>query len=145
MNARLKIPPAPAADAGESLYAPHQKVYPREVAGRFDTARRAAVFLLLGFFYLGPWLRWDGRQAVLFDLPARKFYLFGLVLWPQDFIFLTWLLVLAGLSLFFLTALAGRLWCGYACPQTVWSEVFVWIERFAEGDRVKRIQLDRAP
>jgi cytochrome c oxidase accessory protein FixG len=145
VNARLKTLHASAADEADSLYARHQKVYPREVTGRFDRARRAAVFLLLGFFYLGPWLRWNGRQAVLFDLPARKFYLFGLVLWPQDFIFLTWLLVLAGLSLFFFTALAGRLWCGYACPQTVWSEVFVWIERQIEGDRARRMKLDRAP
>jgi cytochrome c oxidase accessory protein FixG len=92
-----------------------------------------------------PWIRWDGRQAVLFDLPARKFYIFGLVLWPQDFIFLTWILVLLGLSLFFFTALAGRLWCGFACPQTVWTEVFVWIERLVEGDRARRMKLDRAP
>ncbi len=82
---------------------------------------------------------------MLFDLPARKFCMFGLVLWPQDFIYLTWLLVLFGLSLFFFTALAGRLWCGFACPQTVWTEVFVWIERFVEGDRARRLKLDRAP
>jgi cytochrome c oxidase accessory protein FixG len=134
---------APAA--GNSFYAKHVKVHPREVSGRFNTLRGVAVFALLGIFYGFPWLRWDGRQAVLFDLPARKFYLFGLVLWPQDFIFLTWLLVLAGLSLFFFTALAGRLFCGYACPQTVWTEVFVWIERFVEGDRNRRIKLDHAP
>jgi cytochrome c oxidase accessory protein FixG len=127
------------------MYASRPKRYPREVSGRFDTARRVAIGVLLGLFYLAPWLRWDGRQAVLFDLPARKFYILGLVLWPQDFIFLTWLLVLAGLSLFFFTALAGRLWCGYACPQTAWTEAFVWIERRVEGDRARRMKLDRAP
>jgi cytochrome c oxidase accessory protein FixG len=127
-----------------SFYAKHEKIHPREVIGGFSKLRRIAVFALLGIFYLAPWLSWDGRQAVLFDLPGRKFYIWGLVLWPQDFIFLTWLLVLLGLSLFFFTALAGRLWCGYACPQTVWTEVFVWIEAWIEGDRNKRIKLDRA-
>ncbi len=128
-----------------SFYQKHQKVYSRAVQGRFDRLRRSSVFALLGIYYLLPWARWDGRQAVLFDLPARKFYVFGLVLWPQDFIFLTWLLVLAGLSLFFFTALAGRLWCGYACPQTVWTETFLWIERFVEGDRAKQMKLAKAP
>ena len=137
--------PVPPADEAESFYAKHVKIYPREISGRFNRLRRLAVLALLGLFYLVPWLRWDGRQAVLFDLPARKFWIFGLVLWPQDFIFLTWILVLLGLSLFFVTALAGRLWCGFACPQTVWTEVFVWIERLVEGDRTRRIKLDRAP
>src|SRR5208337_1737533 len=137
-------PPQPP-DEPASFYAKHLKIHPREVFGRFDRLRRLAVFTLLGLFYLGPWLKWDGRQAVLFDLPARKFWILGLVLWPQDFIYLTWILVLLGLSLFFFTALAGRLWCGFACPQTVWTEVFVWIERLVEGDRPKRIKLDRAP
>ena len=103
------------------------------------------MFVLLGIFYAFPWLRWDSRQAVLFDLPARKFYIFGLTFWPQDFFWLAWLLIIAGLSLFFFTALAGRLWCGYACPQTVWTEVFLWIERACEGRRNQRIKLDAAP
>ena len=130
---------------GQVLYAAHQKVYPREVSGRFARLRLAAVLGLLGLFYLMPWVRWDGRQAVLFDLPARKFYIFGLTFFPQDFFLLTWLLIIAALSLFFFTALAGRLWCGYACPQTVWTEVFVWMERLAEGGRAQRIKLDRGP
>jgi cytochrome c oxidase accessory protein FixG len=134
-----------AAGASESLYAKHEKIHPREVDGTYSRLRRTAVLVLLGLFYGVPWLQWSGRQAVLFDLPARKFYIFGLVLWPQDFIFLTWLLVLLGLSLFFFTALAGRLWCGYACPQTVWTEVFVWIESAIEGDRNRRIKLAKAP
>jgi len=129
----------------DSLYARQPKVYPREVDGRYTRLRVAAVFWLLGMFYAFPWVQWDGRQAVLFDLPARKFYVFGLTLWPQDFFYMTWLLVMAGLALFFFTALAGRLWCGYACPQTVWTEVFLWIERRIEGDRNRRIKLDAGP
>jgi cytochrome c oxidase accessory protein FixG len=139
------IPIAIVQDAGDSLYAAQPKVYPREIDGRFARLRLAAVFMLLGLFYLVPWLRWDGRQAVLFDLPARKFYVFGLTFWPQDFFWLTCLLVIAAISLFFFTAIAGRLWCGYACPQTVWTEVFLWIERFCEGRRNQRIKLDSGP
>ena len=129
----------------ESYYVPHQKIYPREVSGTFSTLRVTAAWVLLGLFYVLPWIPWGDRQAILFDLPARKFYLFGLTLWPQDFIFLAWLLVIAALSLFFFTAVAGRLWCGYACPQTVWTEVFLWMERVTEGDRARRIKLDAAP
>src|SRR4249919_3166632 len=127
------------------MYVSERKIYPRDVDGRFQRLRIIAVFVLLGIYYLFPWLQWDGRQAVLFDLAARKFYIFGLAFWPQDFIFLALGLVLAGLTLFFFTAVAGRLWCGYACPQTVWTEVFLWMERWAEGDRNKRIRLDAAP
>jgi cytochrome c oxidase accessory protein FixG len=128
-----------------TLYAKQAKVYPREVDGSFNHLRVGAAFWLLGMFYAFPWVPWNGHQAVLFDLPARKFYVFGLTFWPQDFFYMTWLLVMAGLSLFFFTALAGRLWCGYACPQTVWTEVFLWIERKVEGDRNQRIKLDAAP
>jgi cytochrome c oxidase accessory protein FixG len=136
---------ATASAASESYYAKHRKIYPREVQGRFARLRTTAVFALLGLYYLLPWVNWNGRQAILFDLPARQFHLFGLVMWPQDFIFLTLLLVIAGLTLFFSTALAGRLWCGFACPQTVWTEVFLWMERAIEGDRAHRLKLDRAP
>ena len=135
----------PVEPARESLYLAHQKVYPREIEGRFARLRTLAVWVLLGIYYLLPWLQWNGRQAVLFDLPARKFFILGLVFWPQDFIFLTWLLIIAALSLFFVTAIGGRLWCGFACPQTVWTETFLWMERFAEGDRTARQKLDRAP
>jgi len=131
--------------ADDSYYAPHQKIYPREISGTFSTLRITAAWVLLGVFYLLPWVPWGERQAILFDLPARKFHLFGLTLWPQDFIFLAWLLVIAALSLFFFTAVAGRLWCGYACPQTVWTEVFLWMERVTEGDRARRMKLDAAP
>jgi polyferredoxin len=132
-------------DDQSPLFAAERKIYPRDVSGRHDTLRRVAVVVLLGMFYLFAWLRWDGRQMVLFDLPARKFHVFGLTFWPQDFFFLALLLMIAGLSLFFFTALAGRLWCGYACPQTVWTEAFLWMERRTEGDRARRIKLDAAP
>lgn len=127
-----------------SPYAAQRKVYPREVSGRFARLRNMAVIVLLGFFYALPWASWNHRQAILFDLPARKFFLFGLTLFPQDFYLLTWLLVMAALSLFFFTALAGRLWCGYACPQTVWTEIFLWMERWTEGSRSQQMKLDRA-
>jgi len=131
-------------DSG-ALYVAQQKVYPREVTGRFRRLRTVAATGLLGLFYGLAWLQWNGHQAVLFDLPARKFYIFGLTFLPQDFFFLTWLLVMAALSLFFFTALAGRLWCGYACPQTVWTDVFVWMERITEGNRAQRMKLDKGP
>lgn len=127
------------------LYEKRQKIYPREVHGLFAYLRIASVIILLGLFYGCAWLQWDDRQALLWDLPARKFYVFGLVFWPQDFVYLAFMLIIAGLSLFFFTALAGRLWCGYACPQTVWTETFLWIERLVEGDRSSQMRLDRAP
>lgn len=131
-------------DNSEEFYAKHKKVYPRKVTGLFASLRLSGVFFLLGGYYLVPWMRWDGHQAVLFDLPARKFYIFGLTFWPQDFFYLAALLIIAALSLFFFTALAGRLWCGYACPQTVWTEVFLWIERKVEGSRNQQIKLDKS-
>ncbi len=135
----------PAGDIEGELYQKRQKIYPREVHGIFAVLRTAAVLVLLGLYYIVPWLRWDERQAVLFDLPARKFYLFGMVIWPQDFIYLAALLIIAAMALFFFTALAGRLWCGYACPQTVWTEVFLWMERKIEGSRSQQMKRDRGP
>ena len=132
-------------DAADSLYRKDPKVYPRDVKGSFASLRKLAVVVLLGLYYILPWINWGGHQSVLFDLPARKFYILGLTFWPQDFIFLTLMLIIAGLSLFFVTAVAGRLWCGYACPQTVWTEVFLWMERLVEGDRNKRMKLDASP
>ncbi len=127
----------------ESMYVSERKIYPRDINGYFSKLRKTAVIVLLGLFYGVAWLNWDDRQAVLWDLPARKFYVFGLVFWPQDFFYLALLLIMAGLSLFFFTALAGRMWCGYACPQTVWTEVFIWMERLAEGNRSKQMKLDQ--
>ncbi|HJD43869.1 MAG TPA: cytochrome c oxidase accessory protein CcoG [Candidatus Paenalcaligenes intestinipullorum] len=121
------------------------KIYPRSVTGIFANWRIIMVYFTQIIFYGLPWLQWNGRQAVLFDLGARKFYLFGMVLWPQDVIYLAVLLIISAFSLFLFTAIAGRLFCGYACPQTVYTEIFMWIERKVEGDRVARIRLDEAP
>lgn len=132
-------------DIQSSLYAKREKIYPRQVHGVFAMWRTISVFMLLGIYYITPWFQYGDRQAVLLDLPERKFYVFGITFWPQDFFYFAVLLIVAALSLFFFTAIAGRLWCGYACPQTVWTEVFLWIERKIEGDRPKRIKLDKAP
>ena len=142
------IPIVPAAPEDgtqyQSLYESQQKIYPRSVKGRFVNWRWAFVVLTQLVFYGLPWVQWGGRQAVLFDLASRRFYLFGYVLYPQDFIYLTGLLVVSALSLFLFTAVAGRLWCGFACPQTVYTEIFLWIERKVEGDRNARMKLDDA-
>ena len=142
----------PSAEAGAiaadpemvSLYEAHKKIYPRSVSGLFSNWRWAMVWLTQLVFYGLPWLDWGQRQAVLFDLGARRFYIFNLVLYPQDFIYLTGLLVISALSLFLFTAVAGRLWCGYACPQTVYTEIFLWIEKKFEGDRSARMRRDAA-
>jgi cytochrome c oxidase accessory protein FixG len=126
-----------------SLYEVRRKIYPRAVHGWFAAWRWALVWATQIVFYGGPWLSWNERQAVLFDIAQRKFYLFGLVFWPQDIIYLAVLLIVSALALFLFTALAGRLWCGYACPQTVYTEIFLWIERKIEGDRNARMKLDR--
>jgi cytochrome c oxidase accessory protein FixG len=126
-----------------SLYEVRKKIYPRAVHGWFAAWRWALVWATQLVFYGGAWLTWNERQAVLFDIAARKFYIFGLVFWPQDIIYLTVLLIVAALSLFLFTALAGRLWCGYACPQTVYTEIFLWIERAIEGDRNAQMRLDK--
>jgi cytochrome c oxidase accessory protein FixG len=149
MSAADKKPAAGTRQSDEqvqqSLYAKQQKIYPREVHGLYARLRTLGVLGLLGIYYITPWLRWDGHQAVLLDLPARKFHIFWLTFWPQDFIYLAFLLILAGLTLFFVTAIAGRIWCGYACPQTVWTEAFMWLERKIEGDRMKQQKLDAMP
>ncbi|MEI8327107.1 MAG: cytochrome c oxidase accessory protein CcoG, partial [Betaproteobacteria bacterium] len=127
-----------------SLFEAHKKVYPRSVSGLYSRWRWGLVWLTQLIFYGLPWLQWGQRQAVLFDLEARRFYVFGLVLYPQDFIYLTGLLVISALSLFLFTAVAGRLWCGFSCPQTVYTEIFLWIERRIEGDRSARLRRDAA-
>ena len=125
------------------MYAAREEIYPREAKGRYATLRWACVWITQIVFYGLPWLTWNGRQAILFDLAARKFHIFGLVLWPQDFIYLAALLIIAAYLLFLVTAVAGRVWCGFACPQTVYTEIFMWIERRIEGARSARIRLDR--
>ena len=142
------VPPQGAQDAQGAMispYAAHEKIYPRSVSGFFSNWRWGMVFLTQLVFYGMPWLEWGQRQAVLFDLGSRRFYIFGLVLYPQDFIYLAGLLVISALSLFLFTAVAGRLWCGYACPQTVYTEIFLWIESRVEGDRSARMRRDAQP
>ena len=144
------IPIKPVTSEGSasgflSAYEKQVRIYPRSVKGWFANWRWIMVWVTQIIFYGMPWLQWNGRQAVLFDLNERRFYIFSLVLHPQDLIYLTALLVISALALFFFTAVAGRLWCGYACPQTVYTEIFMWLERRIEGDRSARMRLDAAP
>ena len=144
----IPIMPAPIDAGGDGVFSlTHEpgKVYPRSVGGFFNRLRWVMVWVTQLVFYGIPWLQWNERQAVLFDLAGSRFFIFGLVLHPQDLIYLAVLLVLAALTLFFFTAVAGRLWCGYACPQTVYTEIFLWLERITEGDRLARMRLDQAP
>jgi len=135
----------PENEEQQSLYAKREKIHPRIVLGFFTRLKALSGIILLGLYYISPWLQWDGEQAVLFDLPARKFHILGLTFWPQDFIYLSFLLIIAAITLFLFTTLAGRLWCGFACPQTIWTDAFLWMERLVEGDRSKQIKLDKAP
>ncbi|HPX88961.1 MAG TPA: cytochrome c oxidase accessory protein CcoG [Methylophilaceae bacterium] len=135
----------PLEDVMISLYASQEKIYPRSVSGFFTSWRWVIIWITQLFFYGVPWINWGSRQALLFDLEARRFYIFNLVFYPQDLIYLTAILIISALSLFLFTAVAGRLWCGYACPQTVYTEIFLWIERKIEGDRAARMKLDAAP
>ncbi|HQP67701.1 MAG TPA: cytochrome c oxidase accessory protein CcoG [Quisquiliibacterium sp.] len=144
----IPIKPLSAAGtqkAAASLFESQARIHPRSVSGVFARWRWVMVWVTQAVFYGMPWLQWNGRQAVLFDLLERRFFVFGLVLQPQDLIYLAALLVLSALALFFFTAVAGRLWCGYSCPQTVYTEIFLWVERRLEGDRVARMRLDDAP
>ncbi|MDP3190557.1 cytochrome c oxidase accessory protein CcoG [Rhodoferax sp.] len=140
--------PAPIGAGGDGVFSLTDepgKVYPRSVGGFFTRLRWVMVWVTQLVFYGIPWLQWNERQAVLFDLAGSRFFIFDLVMHPQDLIYLAVLLVLAALTLFFFTAVAGRLWCGYACPQTVYTEIFLWLERVTEGDRLARMRLDNAP
>ncbi len=134
----------PLTEVVISLYEAQDKVYPRSVSGFFTQWRWVMIWLTQLFFYGVPWLEWGNRQALLFNLEAKRFYIFKLVLYPQDLIYLTAILIISALSLFLFTAIAGRLWCGYTCPQTVYTEIFLWIERKIEGDRAARMKLDAA-
>ncbi|MBL8301508.1 MAG: 4Fe-4S binding protein, partial [Ideonella sp.] len=143
------IPIVPAAEAAPhatgSLYAKQPAIYARSVSGWFNNWRWALVWFTQAVFYGLPWIAWNDRPMVLFDLAARRFYIGPLVLYPQDFIYLTGLLILSAYGLFLFTAVAGRLWCGFACPQTVYTEVFMWVERRFEGDRTARMKRDAGP
>jgi cytochrome c oxidase accessory protein FixG len=128
-----------------SLYVSEKKIYARSVEGWYSNWRWALVWVTQLLFYGVPWLQWNGRQGILFDLVERRFYIGGLLFLPQDFIYFAGLLIVCAYGLFLFTAVAGRLWCGYACPQTVYTEIFTWLERKIEGDRVARMKLDAAP
>ena len=143
-SSRHSAPP-PETDDNGSLYAARRKIHPREVTGTYQRLRRIALVLILGAFYTLCWVPWGDRQIILWDLPARRFHILWMTFYPQDFIYAAILLVLAAVTLLFFTALAGRLWCGYTCPQTLWTEMFLWIERKIEGDRAQRIKMDQSP
>jgi cytochrome c oxidase accessory protein FixG len=151
INETIKSPVGSRNNSGDvvieivSLYEAQKKIYPRAVSGLFARWRWGLVWFTQLLFYGLPWLEWNDRQAVLFELASRRFYIFGLVLYPQDFIYLTGLLLISANALFLFTAVAGRLWCGFACPQTVYTGLFLWIEKQFEGDRQARIKLDAAP
>lgn len=145
MNQKNAKALAAAPIVEEGLYKARKKIHARSVTGIFATWRWALVWFTQLLYYGLPWLQWNDRQAVLLDLVNRKFYIFGLVLWPQDVFFLAIILIISAYALFLFTAVAGRLWCGYACPQTVYTEIFLWIEEKIEGNRSARIKLDRAP
>jgi len=136
---------ASVAAGGASLYEARAAIHPKSIHGRFEQLRNMTVWSTMGLYLALPWVQWEGRQAVLFDLPARQFHVFGWTFWPQDFIYLSWLLMVAAFALFLVTVFAGRVYCGYVCPQTTWTRFFTWIEELLEGDRNARIKLDAAP
>ncbi|WP_332670867.1 cytochrome c oxidase accessory protein CcoG [Aromatoleum sp.] len=141
----MHTPTTRASGAHIEFYQKTGKIHPRTTAGRYNSLRRAMVWFSQLLFYGGAWLSWDGRQAFLFDIAERKFYLFGLVLWPQDALLAAVLLIIAATALFLVTAVAGRLFCGFACPQTVYTSIFRWVEARVEGDHIARLRLDEAP
>jgi cytochrome c oxidase accessory protein FixG len=146
---RIDVEPVNAAGR-RPLYRKRVKIFPRDVSGRFRTAKWAVLGAVLGFYYVLPWLRWDRGpaapdQAILIDFPGRRFYFFAIEIWPEEVYYITGLLILAALILFLVSSIAGRVWCGYACPQTVWTDLFMWVERRVEGDRNARMRLDRGP
>ena len=134
----------------QPLYAERIRIYPKAVDGLFRRIKWAVLITLLGIYYLAPWIRWDRGpgvpdQALLIDMPSRRAYFFWIEIWPQEIYYLTGLLLLGALGLFLATSIGGRVWCGFTCPQTVWTDLFMWIERRIEGDRGARIRLDKAP
>jgi len=142
MNDKIKI-----KDVTQSydLYQAHEKIYIRRIKGLFRNLRLGGNIFLFTLFFSGPWYNWDERQAILFDLPARKFHILGVTFWPQDMALLSWFFIIAAFLLFFITVFAGRIWCGYTCPQSAWTWIFVWAEEVTEGKRNRRIKLDSLP
>lgn len=145
-NSKKTIPIVadPAQPVSKSLYEAHQKIYPRTTAGLYKNWRWIMIWITQIIFYGVPWLQWGERQAVLLDISTHRFYIFGLILYPQDLIYLVVILIISALALFLFTAVAGRLWCGFACPQSVYTEIFLWMERLVEGDRAARLRLDES-
>ncbi|HEX6590515.1 MAG TPA: cytochrome c oxidase accessory protein CcoG, partial [Moraxellaceae bacterium] len=150
-NRQIKVKdesPNPVKHVGKEtldLYAKREKIQARSISGLFQNLRIITIWVTMTLFLALPWITWDGRQALLFDLPHRKFYIFWWTFLPQDFFFLSWLLIMAAFTLFAVTVFAGRVYCGYFCPQTVWTKIFMIIEHFTEGERNARIRLDKAP
>jgi len=138
------IPIAPAPGGFMPMYEAQAKIYPRNTFGFFKNWRWVMIWITQIVFYGVPWLQWGERQAMLLDISTHRFYIFGLVLYPQDLIYLVIILIIAALALFLFTAVAGRLWCGFSCPQSVYTEIFLWMERKIEGDRAARIRLDES-
>lgn len=137
-------------DAPIQLFAKQRRIYPRRVWGRYRRLKWIAMAVLLTIYYGAPWLRWNRGehapdQAILIDLSHTRAYFFGIEIWPQEVYFITGLLILAAVGLFFVTSLLGRVWCGYACPQTVWTDLFIWVERIIQGDRNARKKLSEGP
>ncbi|MGE6995586.1 cytochrome c oxidase accessory protein CcoG [Pseudomonas sp. NPDC047961] len=139
------VTPPSKSEASGDLYAAREKIYTRSFSGLFRNLRLVGGALLFVLYFGTVWLTWNGRQAVWWDLPERKFYIFGATFWPQDFILLSALLIICAFGLFFITVFAGRVWCGYTCPQSVFTWVFMWAEKVTEGDRNQRMKLDKAP
>lgn len=140
-----EIPVKDVTPKTQSMYEKRKKIYVREIEGFFQKLRTYSLWALMLAYFCTAWFNWEGRQAVLFDLPARQFHVLGITFWPQDFMLLSWLLIIAAFGLFTVTNIAGRIWCGYTCPQSVWSFIFMWIEERAEGTRNQRIKLDKEP
>ncbi|MCQ2041542.1 MULTISPECIES: cytochrome c oxidase accessory protein CcoG [Stutzerimonas stutzeri subgroup] len=139
------VTPPSKAGASADLYAAREKIYTRAFSGLFRNVRRVGGAVLFILYFGTAWINWNGRQAVWWDLPERKFHVFGATFWPQDFMLLSWLLIICAFGLFFITVFAGRVWCGYTCPQSVFTWVFMWAEKVTEGDRNQRMKLDKAP
>lgn len=140
---RIPVQNVPAKNAGTALYTKREPIHVKHITGIFQKLRDITMIATIGFFFFLPWVQWDGRQAVLFDLPRRQFHIFNVTFWPQDFYFLAAALMVSAFALFFMTVLAGRVWCGYTCPQTTWTRLFMYVERKLEGDRNQRIRRDK--
>lgn len=135
----------PGKSETQEMYAKRRHIYVREIKGLFQKVRRSANWALMLVFFLLPWINWGGRPAIWFDLPGREFHIFAATFYPQEFVLLSWLLIICAFGLFFITVFAGRVWCGYTCPQSVWTFLFIWLEHRIEGSRNQRIKLDKQP